>query len=135
MTQLVLAAPDAGHGCGLAQAAAGQCATYEEHVQAWVSSQDLPVGTDLFEKLFARFVDAVEAAAPTLLLAAVKRPGFPGSTVSFLGWRLGCLPVGCGAGTGDCSSGVYREWGSEDSPLDHHSSRGYPSGHCRPCTG
>lgn len=132
----MLAAPDAGHGCGLAQAAAGQRVTYEEHVQAWVSSQDLPVGPDLFEKLFPRFVDAVEVAAPTLLLAAVKSPGSPGSTVSFLGWRLGCLPVGFGAGTGDCSWGVCRGWGLEDSPLDHHdhhSGRGYPSG--RPCTG
>lgn len=133
----MLAAPDVGDGCGLAQAAAGQRATYEEHAQARVRSQNLPVGTDLFEKLFARFVDAAEAAAPTLLLAAVKRPGFPDSTVSFLGWRLGCLPVGFGAGTGteDCSWGACRGWGSEDSPLDHHSSRGYPSGHCRHCTG
>lgn len=69
----------------MARAAVGQGTTYEEHVQARVSSQDLLVGTDLFEKLFARFVDAVEAAAPTLLLAAVKRPGSPDSTVSFWG--------------------------------------------------
>lgn len=73
----------------MAQAAAGQRATYEEHVQARVRSQNLSVGMDLFEKLFARSVDAVEVAVPTLLLAAAKRPGFPGSTVSFLEWRLG----------------------------------------------
>lgn len=33
--------------------------------------------TDLFETLFARFVDAVEVATQ-VLLTAIKRPGLPG---------------------------------------------------------
>lgn len=35
------------------------------------------MGTDLLETLFARFMDAVEAAAQ-VLLTAIKRPGLPG---------------------------------------------------------
>lgn len=103
----------------MAQAAAGQRATYEEHAQARVRSQNLPVGTDLFEKLFARFVDAAEAAAPTLLLATVKRPGFPDSTVSFLGgggWDafLWALVLGLGLRT---ARGVRVEGGARRTHL------------------